>query len=331
VPFKAAVSIDGVRDVLDREQAGEASGKLAQLYEDATERLKLGLYGLPGYERAKPQAALKSIRVGANVYFVGPVIARGNRCNLYLAYLEREERYLGEVVIKLVENIGGNLAAKHEISNLAILHNKDVPQWKHLPLVLDRFQAGDRLGIVLRKVQGASLARVREHGPHKNGVDQRDMVWILGRMLSCLGYVHHRGIVHGCVNAQHIMLNGPNHNAYLVGWGNAVHNPAITGAEVEAEPDDYTAPEVRDRGKIGPWSDIYSLGKVMIRLLGGDTKANEIPGEVEPKIRDFILRMVKEDPYARSADAWELHREHYTIVDALWERKFRHFPMPEIL
>lgn len=329
-PLQALVNPEGLTDVLERESAEEASAKLAELHADAMARLRLGLYGLPGRERLKPRDVVKSFRVGANTYYVGPEIVRTGRCIFYRSYVERAGEFLGQAVIKLVENTSENPFAEQEIANLAALHAEEVPQWRHLPLVLDRFQTGGRIGFVMRRICGVSLTHLRQHPPHAKGVDQRDMIWMLDRTLSCLGYVQRRGILHGCLNPDHIMLHGPQHNALFVGWGNAVQNPAITGAQVEAAPTVFTAPEVRDRGKIGPWSDIYSLGKVFIWLLGGDPVTDEIPAEVEVPIRDFLLRMVAEDRYARSADAWELHTEECLIKDRLWPKKFRHLAMPEL-
>jgi hypothetical protein len=87
----------------------------------------------------------------------------------------------------------------------------------------------------------------------------------------------------------------------------------------------FCAPEVIAAGEIGPWSDIYALGKTMIWLIGGDPVSNSIPTQVEPEFANFLLRMVHEDHYQRSTDCWELYEEQCRIKDALWPRKFLHF------
>ncbi|MFN8389898.1 MAG: hypothetical protein U0136_06385 [Bdellovibrionota bacterium] len=329
-PLRQLTNVDRYSEIEDREAAEEASLRLAEFYADASERMALGLYGLPGFGRLRPSTATRSFRVGANTYFLGNELPSGDRCRLRQAFVERKGIHLGEVVVKLVANAGGNELAKREIANLAALHAADVPQWKHLPLVLDRFEAGGKIGLVMRKICGANLRRVRELAPHRNGVDQRDMVWMLDRILSCLGFVHRAGIVHGSINPDHVMLRGRDHNAFLVGWGNAVLDPAGTGLRPEAAGDVFTAPEVRDRGRIGPWSDIYSLGKLIIWLLGGDPETDRLPAGVAEPIRDFLLKLVNKNPDARPTDAWDVYQEQVRIKRALWKTAFRHFPMPDV-
>jgi len=194
--------------------------------------------------------------------------------------------------------------------------------------VLDRFMAGSRAGIVFRKIAGVSLHDVRRDPNHRDGVIPQHMVWMLDRLLSCLGYVHHQGIVHGVLEPNSILIRPSNHNAFIVNWESAVHEPAITGQRVDFRTQtDFLSPEVTEGGEIGPWSDIYSLGKTMIWVLGGDPVTNEMPSAVPVPIRDFLLRMV--EPYfrARPSDAWQSYEEQNEIKDSLWERKFLRFPL----
>ncbi len=309
----------------DFEAAREAYEKLGRLYEEAKRRIACHLYGLDGRGKLRPSSATKSFVVGTRRYFVGSKITTTPHSTWYRGFLEDNGRILGETEIKLANTPSDNSFIANEVRILDILHERDVPQWKHLPLVLDRFQAGDRAGCVFRKIPGISISDARKVPAHERGVDQRHMVWMLDRVLSGIGYAHRQGVVHGNLTPDNVILQSLTHNAYLIGWEGAVHRPAVSRAKIGIFSDIYTAPEVRERGQIGPWSDIYSVGKIMIWVLGGDPERNEIPQGVKTPLADFLLTLVKEDHQKRPDDAWVLYEEQKRIKDSLWKRKFLHF------
>ena len=73
--------------------------------------------------------------------------------------------------------------------------------------------------------------------------------------------------------------------------------------------DCYTAPEVNKDSTVLPSSDIYSIGKIAIELLGGNIYNNGMPVSVDAKVRDFIRKMVTTDLSVRPNDAWNLWSE----------------------
>jgi serine/threonine protein kinase len=184
------------------------------------------------------------------------------------------------------------------------------------------------MGLIFRTTYGLTLTEVRTKRAQRAGVDQRHIAWMLDRTLSALGFVHRCGLVHGSLSPDSIVVNDRLHNATLTEWGCSALNPARTGDRVVVDSQlksPFCAPEVIAAGEIGPWSDIYALGKTMIWLIGGDPVSNSIPTQVEPEFANFLLRMVHEDHYQRSTDCWELYEEQCRIKDALWPRKFLHF------
>ena len=311
----------------DSEAAGEAERKLDQLHREATRRIANGTYGYPGFGLPRPGYASKSFDVGTARYYVGSKLAAGSQSTLYQGFLDRDGLNIGEVVLKIARDATDNHFIEREARNLHLLHAVEVPQWKHLPCLLGTFRAGTRVGLVLRKISGFTFTQVHKHPTHAKGVDQRHIVWMLDRLLSCLGYVHNRGIVHGALNPDHVMIVPSTHNAILCGWNTAVHEPAISGETVELADPEFSAPEALDEGDVGPWSDIYSVGKLMIWLMGGNADQEQIPDGVEPQIRNFLLKLVKRDHHKRPADAWELYAEQCAIKDSLWPREFLHFDM----
>lgn len=315
------------QDLEDVEAATDANKKLSRLYAAAQERIRQHIYGLVGRGKPRPHFASKSFAVGPNRYYVGHELAKGERSIVYEGYLERGGESVGEVVIKVAANAAQNHFSLNEARAIDLLHRDPVPQWKHLPFLMDRFNAGDRVGLIFRKISGVSLMHVRQHRAHRDGLDQRHVAWMLDRLLSCLGYVHRCGLVHGNLTLDHIIVEPQTHNALITGWSASVHKPAVTGEKVALFSKAFSAPEVQARGMIGPWSDLYSIGKIMISLLAGDPTDNTIPDGVEPLVHDFLLKLVQEDPYKRPADAWEMYAENCRIKDALWPRKFLHLDL----
>lgn len=144
----------------------------------------------------------------------------------------------------------------------------------------------------------------------------------MDRLLGLLGYVHSLGIIHGRIDPERVRVRPGNHNALLTGWGHAVYRPAVTREGIVPNGGMFEAPEIGDSNAIGPWTDIYSLGKTLIWLIGGDPVTNEMPDSVEPKLRQFLLNMVRKSPRARPNDAWQLYKAQNRLKDSLWERRF---------
>lgn len=320
----AVTDPQGYQHPEDVEAATDADKKLSRLYAAAQERIRQHIYGLVGRGKPRPHSAVKSFAVGPNRYYLGRRIADGERSALYEGYLERGSEMVGEVMIKVAASAAQNHFSLTEARAIDLLHRDAVPQWKHLPFLMDRFSAGDRVGLIFRKISGVTLTHIRHHRAHRNGLDQRHIAWLLDRLFSCLGYVHRCGLVHGNLTPEHVIVEPQTHNAILTGWSASVHKPAATGEKVTLFSQEFSAPEVLARGMIGPWSDIYSVGKLMIWLLAGDTADNTIPDGVEPMLQEFLLKLVQEDPYKRPADAWDLYTEQCRIKDALWPRQFLH-------
>jgi serine/threonine protein kinase len=311
----------------DKDSAEDANAKLDKFYELAKSRIRQYIYGIPGRTQARPAHATKSFNVGPNRYYLGTKLNEGSHSNTFEAFMERDGTHVGDILLKVAKDPSHNPFLKREARNLDVLHELMVPQWKHLPFIMDRFESGGRMGIAFRRVSGYSLRQVHEHRTHRTGVDQKHIVWMLDRLFSCLGYVHSQGLVHGDLNPDHILIQPPSHNAIICGWAAAAHKPAITRESLTLSDHVFAAPEARSNGQIGPWSDIYSVGKLMIWLIGGDPAQNTIPSGVAGPISRFLLSMVVEDHERRPADAWKLFNEQCAIKDSLWPRQFVHFDM----
>ena len=310
----------------DQEAAKLASDKLESLYIEAIRKSDAGLYNLNDYKMVPVTGNTKVITVKDNRFVIGPKRHIGTHSTIYDGRVEIDEG-TGAVMFRVANTPEDNPYLFKEIQVLDRLHQKDVGYWRSLPHSFGQFNTGERVGIVYRKFDGYTLEEIRSYILHKDGLDQRHMIWILDRLLSLLGYVHSRGVVHCHISPASVRVRPSNHNILLTGWSGSVSKPAITGERTHTSNSVFEAPEISVSGRIGPWTDIYAAGKTMIWILGGDPVTNEIPNNVEPKIRKFLCNMVRESINARPHDAWQLYKAQNRLKDSLWTRQFRHLEM----
>ena len=79
----------------------------------------------------------------------------------------------------------------------------------------------------------------------------------------------------------------------------------------------YSPPEVGERGKPTPASDIYALGKCAIHLLGGDPATKTLP-DMDPKLSRFLRYLCVESQGGRPQDAWELYLHIDKLREQIW-------------
>jgi len=307
----------------DQEAARLARDRLEASYAEALGKAASGTYSLDGFTMLLPPSGSRTIHVGGTVYAVGEQFHVGEHSAIYHGRMRIDNGSAG-VAIRLANTPADNPYLFNEIRMLDLLHRQDVGYWRNLPFMLGRFNANERIGIVCRYFEGLTLAALRADRLHKDGLDQRHVVWVMDRMLGLLGYAHSLGVIHGRIEPERVRLRPSNHNALLTGWAHAVYKPAVSGERILPVGGIFEAPEVRDSGVVGPWTDIYCLGKTLIWLIGGDPVTNDIPDSVEPKLRQFLLNMVPKNPRARPRNAWQLYEAQNRLKDSLWERRFIH-------
>jgi hypothetical protein len=320
--MRTILTEDHYSSVDDRALAREARERLEALYQTALERCARGLYVLDDFTMLLPSTGRKII-VNDSMYYIGEKFHVGEHSALYKGRLNIDGGSAG-VVIRVANTPDDNPFLFNEIRNLDVLHRHDVGHWRYLPYILDRFTTSDRVGIIYRYFEGVTLSDIRSDPLHKDGLDQRHVVWVMDRLLNLLGYAHSVGITHGRIEPEKIRVRPSNHNALITGWGHAVLNPQTSGESIYALGGVFEAPEIAKSGPIGPWTDIYALGKTLIWLIGGDPKTNVMPESVHPKIRQFLLNMVPKNPKARPRSAWQLYEAQNRLKDSLWERRFLH-------
>ncbi len=141
-----------------------------------------------------------------------------------------------------------------------------------------------------------------------DGLEFRDVSWIWKRFLSILWFAHKEGVIHGAMLPEHMYVHPIDHGPKLIEWGYATSTRGKIKA-LRAEFVRYYAPEILGRQSVTYCTDLYMLGKTILRLLGGDLDTNAMPKTVPSEFQALVLDCVARDPADRYAMAGDLHEK----------------------
>jgi hypothetical protein len=314
-------------DITSQGIASSGFPLLVRFYERAKKKVEKETYGVAGGEEGDDEPVDLVISTRNRDYHLRSTIAEGDLSLIYSGDFTDQDGITNKIVAKVIKDPSDNDLAQNEIRVLRMLHSNENRYLKHLPKLIDQFKTTEgQMGIILNYLDGYDLYSVRQR--YKEGIPEKHMVWMLNRLLSITGYAHSRGVVHCNIEPAHIMIRPDDHNLFLIDWSYAAINPFQTGDGFKIINEDYSAPEVAQRKKPVPASDLYSIGKCMIFLLGGDIKTNTVPVNIDEKIKRLIRYLVLESPLQRAQDAWETHQFLNKLVVELWGPKtFLEFKM----
>lgn len=245
-----------------------------------------------------------TITTQSGSYRATKLLTQGDVAMLYRGVCTSGSRSGAEVTVKIAMESADNDLLLDEARILRTIHSAEGAQRKHLPEIFDQFQApSGQAGSILSYLDGFDLDEVRERYP--DGLNPEHVAWVLMRALSALGHAHKLGIIHGNVEPAHVLVRPSDHNVFVIDWTYSIVAPEKTGQGFRAHNPDFSPPEVLARKAPLPASDLYSLGKTMIYLLGGDVRQATLPPRVDGRFARFIQFMVMESPRQRAQDAWE--------------------------
>jgi len=304
--------------------------RVTELKDQALRKVEAKTYGkkhVASPDEKKPAGPIV-VEIKKKRYVLGDVLYSGDVADLYACSWGADDRGL----FKIVKNAGDNDLVENEgriLEKLGMAEDHAESVYKLFPRLHDSFtlkgKSGSRRVLIIGHYSNhLSLAEIIEAYP--DGVDFRDAAWMWKRMLFAVGHAHRRGIMHGGITPDHVLVHPTEHGAKILDW-----TSAVTGGHVKLiskKWKDNYPPEVMAKRPASAATDIYMVSACVEELLGLKAAKHEA-SSVPPAIRDFLKSCLIPAQGRRPDDAWQLHEELDELLKALvGKRKYREFKMP---
>lgn len=258
----------------------------------------------------------------AGRYRVDAVIGRGGMGTVYRVVDETDHRPLALKVLHSAASADASAADRfrRETQLLARIEHPAVPK------IYASGIENDRMYFVCELIEGDDL---RTFLKRRGTFPLDDIVSIAATVADALQVAHEKGIVHRDIKPHNIMVSTDGHVRLLdfgVARGVGLDMKTITTTGMIVGTPEYMSPEQFQALRVGPRSDIYSLGVVMFELATGalpfradtpvalamklQTDPPPHPRSIRPEVpawlERIILRCLEKDPMRRFGSAEEL-------------------------
>ena len=214
-------------------------------------------------------------------------------------------------------------AAERFESEVRLLSLFDHP---NIVKLLDTSKGGEYRYFVMEYIEGITL---KKHIISRGALEAEEILFLSRQILSALGHVHDRGIVHSDIKPQNIVIVGSG-NVKLMDFGIAKTLTEQTDeiTDIAVGTVQYVSPEQAEGKPLDHLSDLYSFGVMLYEMATGilpfiDENANRIAAmhvndtpippslineEVSAGLENIILRTMEKSPAARFPSAKALLR-----------------------
>jgi serine/threonine protein kinase len=198
---------------------------------------------------------------------IDDLIDRGGMADVYRGRDVRLER---DVAVKVLREVEHERRFAAEARTLARL------QHPNLVRLLDAGTDNGDAFLVLELLGGATVRQLLDAG----ALPSDRVARIGGETTAALAYIHRQGIVHRDVKPSNLMFDDYG-SIRLADFGIArlLGGTRLTGTHQAIGTMAYIAPEQLEGGEVGPPTDVYSLGLVLIECLTGRRAFDGPPAE----------------------------------------------------
>ncbi|WP_223162803.1 serine/threonine-protein kinase [Nocardioides antri] len=246
----------------------------------------------------------------ADRYRLGDLLGRGGVADVYRA---RDQVLDRDVAVKVLRETVDDVDRDRFMGEARLLARLSHPG---LVTVLDTGVWGMQPFLVMELVEGSPLSAALSEGPLP-----LDRVGDVGAQLAAvLAYAHAQDVVHRDVKPANVLL-GPRGELKLADFGIArlvgdMVRHTKTGTTIGTPA--YVSPEQARGAPVGPPTDVYSLGLVLIEALTGERcftgtpiesalarlhRAPDIPEDLPADWRELLAAMTAMDPADRPTAA----------------------------
>jgi serine/threonine protein kinase len=258
----------------------------------------------PGTEFLEGNAQVTGLN--GKTYGVIDVLSVDDFTVTFVGDYEDEENGVVPVRIKVAINSSDNGLVQNEAEILREIDHYGAPK------VLDTLYAEGRAGNVFPWIEnGIDFIALRERSKFIHGVPAKEAAWMMSRLLELLATIHHQGIIHGGLLPAGLTIVPQHREVKATSFLLALKDPGYD--YIKAATEHYSAPEVFEKLPARPAADIFSLGKCVVFILGGDPVTGQLPISVPEEFANLIHEMTLDDIAKRGSSAIEL----YDKLDAL--------------
>lgn len=289
---------------VDKDLANKVTILLNEYYEKALIELDKGIYNT--YDEKDilmSNDILFEFNIRGKKYTFYKYLCSEDVCDVYEGICDDEV-----IVMRIVMDEDDNKLINHEEE---VLRNLD---HYSLPKIKTKLKINNKDALIFNKDNYLTIRDIKRYYENING---EHICWILERLLSLIGYLHSKKIVHGNIKEENVLIDIENHNVLIKDYTLCITDADKIDSKYKIINDYYTPSYINDKSRVLPSVDIYAVGLVAVNLLGGDIERIALPISVDIKVRTFIRKLLS----GKENDAWALWDELINIRNEVYGSK----------